>query len=113
MNDEVLGIVPGPEKMETLLDAMSRSAKLVYYGHPKHREKLERQEAAFRARILARDKEKDKRIEQWEIFHGFHMGDEQMIETITEKDKRIDKLNDRVFYLRRDLEEQKRVWERE
>ena len=35
---------------------------------------------------------KDKEIEQWEIYHGFHMGDQGMIETITEKDKRLDVL---------------------
>ena len=43
--------------------------------------------------------EKDKEIEQWEIYHGFHMGDQGMIETITEKDKRLDVLRAEYDFL--------------
>ena len=50
------------------------------------------QEAAFRARIL-------RTFEQYEIYHGFHMGDVMMIETITEKDARIAELEATVTEL--------------
>ena len=81
-------------KLETYLNAMAYSLMKRSYleAHTLKWYKRQRQLAAFRARILRMDAEKDKRLEQWEIYHGFHMGDEQMIETITEKDAEIEEL---------------------
>ncbi len=79
--------------LEELLDAMEK-AHLNYVEsfielNSQAQAKDDRQYRAFRSRIIKMDAEKDKRLESWEIYHGFHMGDEQMIETITEKDKQL------------------------
>ena len=65
-------------KLETILDAFEKTVFDVYPRRARQRE-------AFRARIL-------RQFEQYEIYHGFHMGDVMMIETITEKDTRIAEL---------------------
>jgi hypothetical protein len=108
VSDEVLGIAPGPEKIETLLNAMEETKEwryIIVENSPLYRRR-ERQHTAFRARIL-------RMFEEWETYHGFYIGDEEFIETMHDKDMRIKQLEDKVHYLRRELEERKRVWERE
>ena len=85
-------------KIETILNAMERAYERVDWIAPQPA-KFERQYRAFRARIL-------RMFEQYEIYHGFHMGDVMMIETITEKDARIAELGAEVYMLTEDLEKE-------
>ena len=74
--------IPIPLTMETLLDAYNHSwIDYDWWEEPRRH----RQMTAFRARIL-------RQFEQYEIYHGFYMGDVMMIETITEKDDVIEHL---------------------
>ena len=75
-------------KLETYLNAMVG----VTYCLERTPTKRQRQYNAFRDRIL-------RTFEQYEIYHGFHMGDVMMIETITEKDKRLDVLRAEYDFL--------------
>ena len=96
-------------KIETILNAMAATYYSVSWpanlweddelpasNVPNNVLKHRRQYRAFRARIL-------RQFEQYEIYHGFHMGDLMMIETITEKDARIAELNSEINKLRNEI----------
>ncbi len=91
-------------KIETILNAMERARfkAAQIKGYKKH----DLQYRAFRARILKMFEEKDKQLAILEE-DKWNLKDE-----IRVKDARIAALEDKVHYLRRELDEQKRVWER-
>ena len=77
--------IPIPLTMETLLSAMLMTSVSLPHETLSEWGKRKRQHLAFRARILRMG----KLLEQYQIYHGYHMGDIEMIETITEKDEEL------------------------
>ena len=103
-------------KIETILDAAIdahyRYEQSQRYGREPNIGRFYRQYRAFRARILRVNEQRKALIDK--LFRV--IGDRERIirertDQLAAKDARIAKLEDKCFYLKRELEEQKRVWE--